>query len=181
MVPYYTILAILPVCSATAACLGPEVNQPALNLVQQFEDFRATIYKDPAGHPAVGYGHLCSDSACSDVPYTIPLSYTDAERLLRDDLADCITNDTGNNVVLNANQYGALVSWAFNVGCENSGFSALIERLNMGEDPTSVATDELPRWNMIGDEVVPAFERRRAAEVDLFLAPSGEDALPALC
>lgn len=94
---------------------------------------------------------------------------------------DCITNDTGNNVVLNANQYGALVSWAFNVGCENSGFSALIERLNAGEDPTSVAADELPRWNMIGDEVVPAFERRRAAEVDLFLAASSEDALPALC
>jgi GH24 family phage-related lysozyme (muramidase) len=94
---------------------------------------------------------------------------------------DCITNDTGDNVILNANQYGALVSWASNVTCENSGFSTLIKRLNDGEDPTSVATDELPRWKMAGGEVVPAFERRRAAELDLFLTPSDEDALPALC
>lgn len=41
---------------------------------------------DPAGNPTVGYGHLCSDSTCSDVPYAIPLSDADGEQLLRDGL-----------------------------------------------------------------------------------------------
>ena len=43
MVPYYTLLAILPVYSAAAACLGPDVNHAALDLVQQFESFQSII------------------------------------------------------------------------------------------------------------------------------------------
>lgn len=94
---------------------------------------------------------------------------------------DCITNDTGEGVTLSANQYGALVSWAFNIGCGNSGSSTLIERLNAGEDPNTVAGEELPQWDMGGGEVIPGLERRRAAEVDLFMMPTDEPALPAAC
>ena len=42
---------------------------------------------DPTGNPTVGYGHLCADSSCSDVPYAIPLSEADGESLLRSDMA----------------------------------------------------------------------------------------------
>lgn len=45
------------------------------------------IDSDPTGNPTIGYGHLCSDSACSEVPYPIPLSDTDGDELLRDDLS----------------------------------------------------------------------------------------------
>lgn len=82
---------------------------------------------------------------------------------------------------LNANQYGALVSWAFNVGCGNSGSSTLIQRLNDGQDPNTVAADELPQWNKGGGEVLPGLDRRRAAEVDLFQTPTDKGALPAPC
>ena len=84
-------------------------------------------------------------------------------------------------MTLNANQYGALVSWAFNVGCGNVGSSTLIERLNKGEDPGTVASDELPQWNKGGGEVLPGLERRRGAEVDLFNSPTDDAALPAAC
>lgn len=84
-------------------------------------------------------------------------------------------------MTLNANQYGALVSWAFNIGCGNSGTSTLIERLNAGEDPSAVAGSELPQWDMSAGEVLPGLERRRAAEVELFMAPTDEPALPAPC
>lgn len=38
------------------------------------------------GNPTVGYGHLCTQSNCAEVPYDIPLSDADADQLLRDDI-----------------------------------------------------------------------------------------------
>lgn len=84
-------------------------------------------------------------------------------------------------MVLNENQYGALVSWAFNIGCGNSGSSTLISRLNGGEDPNTVAAEELPQWVYGGGEVLPGLVRRRDAEVALFQTPSDIGVLPAAC
>ena len=94
---------------------------------------------------------------------------------------NCITMDTAQPVTLNDNQYGALVSWAFNVGCGNSGSSSLISRLNAGEDPNTVAEQELPKWKFSGGVELPGLVRRRAAEVALFKTASGTPALPAPC
>jgi lysozyme len=88
---------------------------------------------------------------------------------------------TADPVVLNANQYGALVSWAFNVGCGASGSSTLMKRLNAGENPNTVAEEELPKWNKGGGQVLPGLTRRRAAEVKLHKTPSAMAALPVKC
>lgn len=92
---------------------------------------------------------------------------------------NCITLDTTSNVVLNANQYGALVSWAFNVGCGASGSSTLISRLNAGENPNTVAAEELPKWNKGGGVVLPGLTRRRAEELELHRTSTSQGALPA--
>ncbi len=42
---------------------------------------------DLTGHPTVGYGHLCQDAKCSSVPYPIPLSKSDGEKLLASDIS----------------------------------------------------------------------------------------------
>ncbi|KAF7562604.1 hypothetical protein G7046_g1518 [Stylonectria norvegica] len=167
-----------------AACTGPEVNEATISLVESFEGFSADVYDDPTGNPTVGYGHLCTEANCAEVPYTIPLSDADGESLLRDDIRkaqQCITLDTTSAVVLNANQYGALVSWAFNTGCGNSGSSTLIKRLNNGEDPDTVAGEELPKWNKSNGEVLSGLVRRRAAEVNLFQTATNTGALPVGC
>ncbi|KAK3076658.1 hypothetical protein LTS18_012413, partial [Coniosporium uncinatum] len=72
------------------------------------------------------------------------------------------------SAALNANQYGALVSWTFNVGCGNMRSSTLVSRLNTGESPNAVAAQELPKWNKAGGQALAGLTRRRAAEVDLF-------------
>ncbi|KAK3315980.1 lysozyme [Apodospora peruviana] len=166
---------------ASAICIGPPFKTTTLNLIREFEGWYPNIY----GHPTVGYGHLCTDKTCSDVPYRIPLSTADGEKLLRSDLTiaqNCITRQTADPVTLKANQYAALVSWAFNVGCGASGSSTLIQRLNAGEEPNRVAQEELPRWKY-GDNgvVLPGLVRRRAAEVDLHKTPSNVPALPVVC
>ena len=90
-----------------------------------------------------------------------------------------ITLKTTSNVVLNANQYGALVSWAFNVGGGNVGSSTLLRRLNAGESPNTVIAEELPKWNKAGGSVLPGLVRRRAAEVALAQTATSVRALPA--
>jgi GH24 family phage-related lysozyme (muramidase) len=92
---------------------------------------------------------------------------------------NCISGDIHSSVRLNDNQYGALVSWAFNEGCGNVGSSTLIKRLNAGEKPDTVAAQELPKWNKAGGKVLPGLTRRRAAEVTLFKKSSSTIAHPA--
>ncbi|KAI9147557.1 Endolysin [Paramyrothecium foliicola] len=169
-----------------AQCTPPPANAATIDLIASFEGWRPDIYSsadlDPTGNPTVGYGHLCRDRSCSDVPYPIPLSIANGRALLQSDVAvarRCITFDTNSRVVLNANQYGALVSWAFNVGCGNSGSSTLIRRLNAGEDPNTVAAQELPKWVNSGGVQLPGLVRRRNAEIALHRTATSVPALPA--
>ncbi|KAH6683555.1 lysozyme [Plectosphaerella plurivora] len=182
MVSFKSFVVAALAVTAYAQCTGPAVNIATLNLIKEFEGWRPNIYLDPVGLATVGYGHLCANAQCTDVPYPIPLSQTNGERLLQDDLRtfqNCITLQTASSVVLNANQYGALVSWAFNVGCGATRTSTLISRLNSGGDPNTVAAEELPKWNRGGGQVLPGLTRRRAAEVALHRTSTSVGALPA--
>jgi GH24 family phage-related lysozyme (muramidase) len=112
------------------------------------------------------------------------LTEAEATQLLNSDLPtyeNCITNDLGNSVRLNDNQYGALVSWAFNEGCGAIGTSMLISRLNNGEDPNTVAAQELPKWVLAGGQVLPGLVNRRNAEIAQFQTASSVIVLPPSC
>ena len=165
---------------ATAVC-PPPVNTGTINLIKEFEGFVPSPRPDPIGLPTVGYGHLCKNKGCSEVPFRFPLTEANAATLLRRDLTtfqNCVNSYINRSVHLNDNQYGALVSWAFNVGCGNVKTSSLVKRLNAGEEPNTVAAQELPQWNKGGGKVLPGLVRRRAAEVKLFKTLSSVSAHP---
>lgn len=84
-------------------------------------------------------------------------------------------------VPLTFNQYGALVSWSFNVGCPAAETSSLVSRLNAGEDVQPVLAAELPKWKYSGGQVLPGLVRRRDAEVALAAKGGSGQALPANC
>lgn len=171
-----------PITLGERACTGPNVNAATVALIKEFEGFVASPAPDPIGLPTVGYGHLCKTSGCGEVPYSFPLTQATASQLLAADLKSpqqAITLDTASSVVLNANQYGALVSWAFNVGNANVKTSTLISRLNAGEDEATVIAEELPKWNKAGGNTLPGLVRRRAAEVSLAQTGTSVGALPA--
>ncbi|KAK4102521.1 glycoside hydrolase family 24 protein [Parathielavia hyrcaniae] len=164
----------------TTTCVAPKSNQATVDLIAEFEGFEPNVYTDAAGYPTIGYGHLCNDATCSDVKYSIPLSQADGMRLLADDMARferCITAMT--HATLNLNQYGALVSWSFNMGCGAAETSTLIEWLNGGEDVNTVLAEELPRWVYAGGRVLQGLVRRRNAEIALAGAATDDGALPA--
>ncbi|KAJ5091376.1 hypothetical protein NUU61_006246 [Penicillium alfredii] len=175
------LVAVLP--ALALACTGPPVNENGLNLLKSFEKFEPNPYDDGYGNPTIGYGHLCPDASCSDVPNK-PLTEESASQLLANDMKgfqDALTNALAQPVTLNDNQYAALVSWTYNIGNGNMAKSDLVKRMNAGEDVVKVASDELPQWNKANGQVSNGLVRRRKAELDLFNAPAKFGALPAPC
>ena len=172
----------VPKCGGTppsgTPCTG--VNDKTLSLIKSFESFVPRPSPDPIGLPTVGYGHLCQTKSCSEAgPF--PLTTATATTLLKKDVqrfTKCIAAMINDSVKLNDNQFGALVSWAFNVGCGGAQGSQLVKRLNRGESPNVVAAQELPKWNKAGGGVLAGLTRRRAAEVTLFKTASSKEAHP---
>lgn len=171
-------------CEGTGSpnCPAVKSSQATVELIAGFEGFEPEIYPDLGGKPTVGYGHLCNDARCSDVKYPIPLSERDGQRLLADDMARferCVT--TMVRATVNMNQYGALVSWAFNMGCPAAEDSTLVRRLNAGENVSTVLSEELPRWVHMDGKVVQGLVNRRNKEIAYAAKLPSAPALPARC
>ncbi|KIM98777.1 glycoside hydrolase family 24 protein, partial [Oidiodendron maius Zn] len=166
-------------------CGPPQCNQATVNLISGFESFRANIYTDATSNSEIGYGHLCQNAKCPGLGYSIPLSEADGKKLLASDMAvaeKCITEMMNDKVTLNMNEYGALVSWAFNVGCGGVQSSTLVKRLNNGENPTVVLPAELVKWvDGNNGQVIPGLVKRRDAEIALSKTATSDPGLPPKC
>lgn len=129
-----------------------------------FEGFRADFYRDAAGVKTIGYGHACQpDSECDNI--NAPITEAEGQALLKSDAAtfvNCINNDV--NVALNQNQFDALVSFTYNLGCGNlEDIAAYLNRNDF-----SGATDAMKQYTHAGGQELPGLVRRRQEEVDLF-------------
>lgn len=159
----------------------PVVNDAALDLICRFEGFVDHWYPDPAHGwkvPTVAYGHT---DAAGEPKYAATKSkkFTKAEGrviLLRDleRYADAVRSAV--KVTLNDNQFGALVSFTYNLGAANLRKSTLVKKLNAGD--YAGAAKEFARWDRAGGKVLPGLTKRRAAEAALFLAPVGKESAP---
>lgn len=157
----------------------PALNSASISLIKLSEGFSGSPYIDAAKNPTVGYGHLCSTKGCTELGYDYPISETEGQALLQKDLKTyekCL--DAAVKVKLNANQYGALTSWTFNMGCGAMQGSTLVKRLNEGDSPNTVAAEELPKWVRGGGHTLPGLVKRRAAEVELFRMETSVGAIP---
>ncbi|KAF1816053.1 lysozyme, partial [Eremomyces bilateralis CBS 781.70] len=165
-------------------CQYEGINTAGLTLIKRWEGLVCAPAPDPIGLPTVGYGHLCEIENCGEVEYKFPLTADSADKLLRDDLVtykQCLSTMLNDTVILNKNQYGALVSFTLNMGCGQMQNSTLVDRLNAGEEPVKVASEELPRWVYAGGDVLPGLVKRRADEVRLFKIPEKQIGHPPQC
>ncbi|KAG0263391.1 hypothetical protein DFQ27_001784 [Actinomortierella ambigua] len=173
-----TLVATISVTMA-AACTG--ITDAGVEHIKSFEKLVKDVKNDPVGNPTVGYGHKCQKKNCSEVKYKFPLTEKTASKLLNDDIThftSCLEGALGKKVRLNQNQWAALTSWAFNVGCGAMEGSDLIKRLNKGESPNTVASEELPRWNKANRKVLKGLIRRREAEVEMHNTDNADEAYP---
>lgn len=152
------------------------VNAATLALIKSFEGWRDTAYKDAVGVWTIGFGHT-SMAGPPEVKPGMKINKAEGEAILARDLVkyeNAIRNYV--RVPLNENQFGALVSWCYNVGPGNVAKSTLVKRLNAGQYDAVPA--ELLKWNKAGGKVLKGLTRRREAEAVLFQkhASSGKPA-----
>lgn len=145
------------------------VNRETIEHVKRWEGLRLTAYPDPGsrnGEPwTIGYGHT-SDGHMK-VYRGLTITPAQAEEALAYDL-----NETAAaieklvKVELSDNQFGALVSFAFNVGANAFARSTLLKKLNAGD--YAAVPQQMARWIYNDGKPMQGLINRRAAEAGLW-------------
>jgi GH24 family phage-related lysozyme (muramidase) len=163
--------------SSPAAAPEPLWLKPALKIIKAWEGLRLEAYKDPVGVWTIGFGSVRMIDRAVRQGDVISKEY--AEELLRNDVEHLFAPGMFTLLPMakkwKANRQAALISFSYNLGLGALETSTLRKRLLVGEDPSTVIREELPRWIHAGEAVLPGLERRRAAEVALF---TGEAVAP---
>jgi lysozyme len=108
-----------------------QINKAGLDLVKQYEGFRATAYVCPAGKLTIGYGHVILEHEQS--LRTARISMDEALSILRAEMVDAERAvERYIKVELSDNQFAELYSFTFNLGGGNLKGSTLRRLLNDG-------------------------------------------------
>lgn len=137
----------------------------AIGLIKAFEGQALEPYRDVAGFWTIDTGHLVTRDRSAPRPPAITPEEADA--LLARSLgraARSVLRLIG--VPLTDGQYGALVSFVFNLGGGALQASTLRRRLNEGDVEGAAA--EFPNWRFAGGREWRGLLRRRLAEQALF-------------
>lgn len=146
-----------------------QVTPEVVQHVKRFEGCKLTAYPDPGsknGEPwTIGYGHT-SDGFLK-VEKGLRITQDVADGALENDLNEIAAAvERLVKVKLNDNQFGALVSFTFNVGVGAFSKSTLLKKLNAGN--YDAVPGELARWNKNDGKVMTGLTNRRAAEAGLW-------------
>ena len=140
------------------------VTPVARRLVADFEGFRSRAYLCPAGVWTIGYGFtkgvkpgdvITREHADARLGAELEHFAAGVRRLL--------------TLPATPNQFGAMVSLAFNIGLAGFGRSSVLRLHNAGDFAGAARAFAL--WNKAGGQVLAGLVRRRAAEAALYLTP----------
>ena len=154
-----------------------------LNLIKDFESWVPDAYNDASMFCTIGYGHLIAKKACAIsskelAAYLRPMPMQAGLDLLdKDTKAARIAVQNLVHRPLSDEQFGAVVSFVFNVGAANFSSSTMLLYLNNGE--YDGAARQFPKWVKSKGVVLNGLVTRRACEAALFSAklpshPNGE-------
>jgi lysozyme len=104
------------------------INKHGLNIIKRWEGLELETYMCPAGIPTIGYGHTGPEVQLGNI-----ITTEEADRLLREDVKEAERGvENSVQAPLTSNQFSALVSWTFNLGCGNLKESTMLARINDG-------------------------------------------------
>ncbi len=141
------------------------ISTKGLQLIKQFEGFSPTIYKDSAGLPTIGHGHLILPHEFHS--FKNGITTAKAIELLKADIK--VVEKAVSRLIIpsiNQNQFDALTSFTFNLGSGTLQRSTLRAKVNRQEHDLVPA--EFLRWVYAGGRKVPGLIKRRIAEAELY-------------
>lgn len=144
------------------------VPDAALDLIKHFEGFRAAPYLCPAGIPTIGYGSTHYPDSTKVTMRDAPVTTIRASQMLTAEAQRC--GDAVLKLVtvpLTDGQYGALVSFVYNLGSGRLQASTLRRKLNRSD--YAGAAQEFDKWVFAGKRKLQGLVMRRQAERLLFV------------
>lgn len=147
------------------------ISQKGIDLIKSFEGVRLTAYKclPSETYYTIGYGHYGSD-----VKIGMRITQAQAEELLKKDLEKFEYQVDCYDIIYhwNANEYDALVSFAYNIG-------SIHQLTNYGKRDRKTIADKMLLYVNSGGTRLAGLVRRREAERKLFLTPVNIENKPA--
>jgi len=139
---------------------------PGVRFIEALEGFRPKAYQDSGGVWTIGYG------TTRGVKEGDTITNEEAEKRLLEDsakAAGCINSNVTSP--LSQNEFDALVSFVYNVGCHAFITSTLLRRINAGE--RQAAANEFGKWIFVSSQKSEGLANRRRAERLLYLGDAG--------
>jgi len=146
-----------------------KLNQKTINHIKESEGLRLKAYPDPGssnGLPVtIGYG--TTKIGGKPVKLGTTITQAQAEQYLTADLEAFAAKVARLiQVSLSDDQFGALVSFAYNVGIGAFASSTLLRLLNAGD--YNAVPAQLRRWNQNDGKVMQGLVNRREKEINLW-------------
>ena len=145
------------------------VSKNGLDIIKEFESFRAKPYLCPSGIPTIGYGSTYYPDGkkvtLQDKEITEQKAFKILEFIANKDFGSNINKVV--KVPLNQNQFDALVSFVYNIGSGNFEKSTILKKVNQSD--FIGASLEFEKWNKANGKVLNGLTKRRLAEKELFL------------
>ncbi|ENX60743.1 MULTISPECIES: lysozyme [Acinetobacter] len=142
-------------------------SKTGIDLITSFEDIKLNAYDDGVGVWTIGKGTTVYPNGVK-VKKGDVCTMDQAKAYFAHDLKRFENAvNSALTVVVNQNQFDALVSLAYNIGEKAFKTSTLVELLNANK--FTAAADQFLVWNKGGGKIMKGLVRRRAAERELFL------------
>jgi len=144
-----------------------KLNKAGADLIKEFEGCKLKAYQCSAKKWTIGYGNTFYEDGSSVLPGHV-ITQDKAEQLF-----ELIALDFAGKVAklvpthINPNQFGALVSFAYNCGITNLQKSTLLKKVNANPNDQTIKAEFL-KWNKAGGKVLAGLTRRREAESNLY-------------
>jgi len=144
-----------------------KLNKEGADLIKSFEGCKLKAYQCSAMKWTIGYGNTFFEDGTPVVAGNA-IYQEKAEQLF-----ELISNDFSAKVVklvpshITPNQFGALVSFAYNYSIANLQKSTLLKKVIANHNDPSIKAEFL-KWNKAGGKVLAGLTRRREAESNLY-------------
>lgn len=144
-----------------------KLNKAGADLIKEFEGCKLKSYQCSALRWTIGYGNTFFEDGTPVVAGNA-ITQQKAEKLF-----EIIANEFSAKVAklvtskVNENQFGALVSFAYNCGIANLQKSTLLKKVNSNPNDPSIRAEFL-KWNKASGKVLAGLTRRREAEANLY-------------
>jgi len=146
------------------------INPATRALIRRFEGCKLRAYKCSAGKNTIGFGATFYEDGSAVQPGDV-ITQERADRLfviLLDQFAAQLRPLVRQD--LNDNQFGALLSFAYNAGIGAFTRSTL-RKMTIANPNNPHIRQEFQKWTRAGGKVLLGLQRRRQAEADLYFTP----------